>query len=679
MARRSLFAIAEDSFPSLDHCSGKVALLDFQSSHARWPSFLGMMRHIKKSRCSARRWATVCRTAISLAVACTVSISYAGTPAAGDWAAYNKTYTGERYSSLAQIDKSSVARLGRVCQAKLGDAGTFQSGPVVIGNRMYVTTTHTTVALDPATCEIVWQHVYKPEENEVYQVNRGVAVSDDRVFRGTADGRVLALDAKTGKELWRVKAANPLVGEFFDAAPLVWNRLLFLGTSGGDWAIRSRMYAFDTVTGAEKWRFNVVPLAGEEGSETWQAKPGTVYGGGGIWTSFALDEQTGELFVPTANPSPSFIPEDRPGNNLYTDSILVLDAKTGKRRWHFQHTPADALDNGTTAPALYDIDGKPRLAFGTKGGYVYVLDRNTHSVLARTAVTTVMEPLPKPSTSGVRVCPGFVGGMEWNGPALDPTSRTLFAGSVDLCNVVRKAREPYVPGRLYHGTMAELSTDPRDFAGRGWIVALDAENGAVKWRYASDSPVVAAVTPTAGGLVLSGTVAGVFLALDAQTGKELFRDATDGAIGGGVVTYLQSNRQYIAYMSGNVSRGPFFSVVGEPTITVLALDAQSRAMRTTHAPVDATPAPQGSLLSSHYRTYVGQKIYLQMCASCHGGEGQGGTGPALKGTTAKTRRDPRPLADIIKAPRSAVMPRFYPKALGDDEVRQLVEYLDTLK
>lgn len=600
-------------------------------------------------------------------------------PLPGPWSTFAKDYGGQRYSSLASINTHNVASLKRVCEVQLGDSGAFQSGLVVIGSTMYVTTAHTIVAMDAANCKIRWQYVYTPEESEVSQVNRGVAYYDGRVFRGTADGRVLAIDANTGKQLWRIKAANPGVGEFFSSAPIAWKNRVFIGTAGGDWGIRGRMLAFDADTGQRRWQFNLIPERGEPGFETWKIPDSANHGGGATWSTYTLDPDTGELFVPVGNPAPAFSPDTRPGDNLYTNSVVVLDAKTGKLKWYHQFLPNDGLDyDVAAAPVLYrDPKGRRMMAIGSKDGYLYGIDRDTHHLVFRTPVTTVMDPPPRPTASGVRACPGFAGGVQWNGPAINPETNVLYVGSVDLCSVVKTGAEEYVPGKLYHGTVAQLSTDDRDITARGWLVAVDSTTGKVLWKYHSDSPVLAGVTPTAGGLVFTGNVGGEFMAFDAKTGRQCYERRMDGALAGGLITYQEGTTQYIAFASGNVSRGPFFAIGGTPTVTIMRTGLIDDRPNIVRVEQDVSAPPQRAMLSNQYRTYFGQNYYLHFCATCHGGNGDGGIGPRLRGITK--RSDPRPIAEIIKNPKSAIMPKLYPKPLDDEDVEQIANFLDSWK
>jgi PQQ-dependent dehydrogenase (methanol/ethanol family) len=492
-----------------------------------------------------------------------------------EWPTYNNGYEGRRFSLLRDITARNVGSLREVCRLQLAEGGSFHTGPVVVDRAMYLTTALDTFSIDPTDCSVRWRSTYELEQSSVWPANRGVAVMNGRVFRGTVDGRLLALDAGTGNLIWKDVVGDPTLNEFVSGAPLAWNGLVITGTSGSDLGIKGRILAYDARTGREAWRFATIPTGDEVGADTWVRRQSAEIGGGGTWSSFALDAGSGEIFVPVGNPAPTNAPESRPGANLFTNSVVVLDARTGALKWWYQLDPNDSHDYDLgAAPMLYTTsDGRQVVAAAGKDGYLHVVDRLTHRLLFKTAVTTIENEGVRPSEKERRFCPGGLGGNQWNGPALDPTSRTLFVGAVDWCSMVRSTGETRFikgEGRFLHGATTSMVMNPPP---SGWLTALDADSGKVKWKYHAAAPIVAGVTPTAGGIVLTGDMAGNFLALDSRIGTLLYKKQTGGAVAGGVVTYAVEGRQYIAFTSGNVSRSTF-GAVGVPTLVILSLAEQ---------------------------------------------------------------------------------------------------------
>jgi alcohol dehydrogenase (cytochrome c) len=589
----------------------------------------------------------------------------------GPWPTYNNAYDGQRFSSAKAITPQNVGTLKRVCEVQLGDPGSFHSGPIVIDRTLYVTTAHTTVALDAADCSIQWRHVYKPEQPEVYAVNRGVAYLDGRLFRGTGDGRVIALDASNGKQVWLTKASDPLKGEFFSSAPIAWRDLVFIGTAGSDWGVRGYVIALDAKTGREKWRFYTIPMGNETGADSWKDPKSAAHGGGGMWTSYTLDTKSGELFVPVGNPAPDFAPDRRLGANLFTDSVVVLDALTGKLKWYHQFTANDGFDyDFGAAPALYTGGRNASLmAAGSKDGHLYGIDRATHKVLFKTPVTTIKNAGARPTVEGVEACPGPLGGVEWNGPAVDPHSRAIFVGSVDYCFLLKttSGTPEYKPGGMYFGT-SQTPAVAAD-AARGWIHAVDGDSGNILWKYQAAAPVVAGVTPTAGGVVFSGDLSGNLFALDAKTGRELYKLDTGGAVAGGVLTYETGGKQYVATTSGNVSRMTFHTA-GAPKLVILTTGLAKDEPKIVAVAKDPPP-PTGGSPSDR-----GKALFAQNCTACHGQHAEGGVGPALTGEAAK--KDTAQVVDFIKNPK-APMPKLYPAPLNDQDVADIAAFVETLK
>ena len=471
--------------------------------------------------------------------------------ATDSWLMYNKGYSGQRFSSLDQITADNAAKLQPVCIAQLGEQTPFQGSPVIYDGTIYMTTAYSTIALDAKTCAQQWKYTYTPQGVEPFNPNRGIAIAGGRVFRGTSDAHFIALDAKTGKLLWNIRPVDSSKGYFLSSAPIVWNDMVFTGTAGADWGAPAQLFAFDVKDGHTVWQFDEVV------DETFGGADPAATGGGSNWTSYSLDPSTGLLYVPVGNPAPDFAAKYRPGKNLYTNSVIAIDAKSGKLDHFYQQIPNDDLDRDTAAaPILFHArnpQGEDTLytAVANKAGHMFVYNETTKKEIYDVTTTTIENEGAKPTTEGTRVCPGIDGGVEWYGPSYDPTTASIYVGSVDWCTTFSLGETRYTPGQLFFG--GSYTNDPDEKA-QGWIRAYDATNGADKWSYKSDLPVVAGVTPTAGGVIFSGELTGNFIALDSATGKVLYSFYTGGPIGGGVSTYAIDGKQYVAVASGNSSR-----------------------------------------------------------------------------------------------------------------------------
>jgi alcohol dehydrogenase (cytochrome c) len=591
-----------------------------------------------------------------------------------DWPAYNNTYDGQRFSTLGQINTQNVSNLKQVCELRLGEEGPFQTGPVVVGGTMFLTTAHTTVAMDATTCAVRWRHVDASGQQDPISVNRGVAYLDGRLFRGMPGARLASFNAETGEKVWDVKVGDVAVGEFLSSAPIARRGRVFVGLAGGDWGIRGRVMAFDAVTGEQRWRFYTIPLGPERGAETWHIPETAERGGGAMWTSYTLDPSSDELFVPVGNAAPDFAPDLRPGDNLFTNSIVVLDAMSGGLKWWFQATPHDGFDYDVgAAPMLYQTrSGEARVAIGSKDGHLYGVARQSHAQRFKTPITTILNDDKKPTLEGIRACPGPLGGVEWNGPAFDPDSRTIYVGSVDWCATFNLGQDvKYKAGELYMGT--RYSGDNSENA-KGWVTALDGDTGAVRWKFQAPTPVVAGVTPTAGGLVFTGDLDGNFYALAKANGQVLHMINTGGSIAGGVVTYMVNGKQYVATTSGNVSRLTF-QTTGSPKVIVMAVDVPDNAPQTIVAL--PTVGSKGLVTAaSTSQTEHGAQLFQQFCTGCHGTDGEGGAGPSL--TSDSARRDIAAIAAFIKNPNPP-MPKLYPAPMDEADVAAVASHVVSLR
>lgn len=580
-------------------------------------------------------------------------------PRESDWVYYNRELTGLRFSDISDISAHNVAQLSELCRVRVSGPGPFSSSITMVDGVLYVTSRLSTIALDATNCDVLWKSNYTLEEAQVFNSHRGVGYGDGLVVRGTTDGRLLAYDAASGQERWRVKVGDPRVGEFVPSAPQVWDHRVFVGIANSDWGIRGRIMAFDVKTGRKLWSFNTIPGPGELGNDTW-AGDSWERGGGGTWTSYTIDPKTGELFVPVANPAMTWNGDARRGDNLFTNSILVLDAHTGKYLWHYQAIAHDTRDYDVSSPPILATlqDGRQIVAFTPKDGFLYVLDRHTHKLLYKVAATTILNQEAPPTDEGVRFCPGTNGGSEWNSPAFDSLNQTFVTGQTDWCTTVKRMTPPppYSPGKLYVGGVPSM-----DKESAGWLAAFDAKTGNARWRYKTRAPVTSGVTPTAGDVTFVGDMAGVFYVFRSSNGELLKKIETRGAIAGGVITYKTGGRQYVAITSGNISRSTWPTGGGVPSVVIYALPG----------------AGSTSLVKDPGDPEKGRSIFNSACVGCHGDGGAGGPGgPTLKGVGVRYTYDA--LVTFIEHPKSP-MPTLYPATLSEQDVRDVARYVATIR
>jgi alcohol dehydrogenase (cytochrome c) len=517
---------------------------------------------------------------------------------AGDWPRYNRTLTSERYSPLSQINTKNVGKLKVLCTYDVGQFTAFESGLIVVDNALIGTTEFDIFSLNPVTCAENWRthEVYPPS---LSPTNRGAAYMDGMLFRGTQDGRVLAYDFNTGKRIWETTIADPKRGESVSSAPIAWDGHVFVGNAGGDFkGGKGRMYALDAKTGKIVWEFFLVPRTegeatrGPQGAtplnmSTWKNAAGIPISGGATWTSYTLDTKTWQLYVPGGNPAPDFAIAAREGENLYTDSVVVLDAKTGDYKYHFKLVPKDWHDWDVSNPPvlIQTMGGKQLMSVAPKDGHLYGFDLADNGLLYRVPVTQV-EDVAAAFTPGkaVHFCPGAVGGAEWNSPAYHPQTNLIVVGEVDWCDTATPKDVNELRSVKVGQPWAGMATwNPFSMFGRfggadghwaGWVYAVDADTGVWKWRLKSNYPIVGGMTPTAGGVVFFGDIGGNFYALDAANGQKLWGQELGGAIGGGVITYTANGAQKVAVAAGFTHpEWPTKIVTAE--IVVLGLDSAS--------------------------------------------------------------------------------------------------------
>ena len=490
------------------------------------------------------------------------------------WLTDNKGYLGYRYSTLAQLNARSIRNVKRLCSFKLGEQGSFQGGPLVYNGLLYTTSAFGTFAIDAATCTKRWSYQHPHGEQMGQRNNKGAAIAGGRVIRGTPDGHLVALDAATGALLWDRTVMDASGGEYATAAPLIWNDMVFIGKAGGDLGIRGEMMAFRAYDGTKVWGWHTIPGLGETGSDTWKNPASLDHGGGGTWTAYSLDAASGLLLVPIGNPGPDFNNDARPGTNLFTNSLVALDAKTGELKWWHQLIGPEDRDWDTAVVAAFDpADGSHLAAVAGKDGVLHVVDRadgklrfTTSLVSQYTNLTTAI-----PTDKAIRLCP--IAAVQWNGPAYSPDTNLLYMNGIDWCAKAIKGQMPeYVRGKTYLGWATPTGYGDRDPIEQafGLVNAIDPADGQLKWRYRIPAPPVAGLTATAGGLVLTADTQGDVFALDAKTGALLRRIRLNaGAIDGGLITYAVKGKQFIAVAAGD--NNGTYKAKGDNAIVVLGL------------------------------------------------------------------------------------------------------------
>lgn len=500
---------------------------------------------------------------------CAAPLTHAAAPS--DWPSYNRTLHSDRFSPLAQITAANAARLKVVCSYDTGESTAFQSGLVQVDGALYATTEHNTYSIDPDTCKLNWK-MHEDFKDGYLGSQRGVAIEGGRVFRGATDGNVYAYDQKTGARLWHTNIGDQAKGETVPASPIVWNGLVFIGNAGGDnRGVKGRMYALDAATGKIVWEYYLVPKSagdkergpqaqGSPSDASWRNAPGVEITGGATWTTYSLDPASGELYVPGGNPAPDFARGLRKGDNQYAGSVVVLDAKTGAYKRHFSIVPEDFHDyDVSSAPALFTSkNGSELMALTPKDGFLYAYDRKTNKRLYKLPMTTQFNTTAKLSPKGTRFCPGTQGGSEWNGPAYDGSHDAIITGQVDWCSTVNVDDDDTVKSvaaaQSWSGAGGGFGKNDPQSKWAGWLTSSDALSGKQRWKFKTPAPIIGGVTPTAGGVVFAGDMAGNFYALDSASGTILFKQDLKGAVGGGVITFDTGAGQKVAVSTGMQSK-----------------------------------------------------------------------------------------------------------------------------
>jgi alcohol dehydrogenase (cytochrome c) len=483
-----------------------------------------------------------------------------------NWLMYSGNYSGNRHSLLDQINRDTVAGMEIAWVHQFNTLSTVETSPVVVDGMMYVTESPSTViALDAATGRPFWKYEHQVADKLTLccgENNRGVAVLGERVFVGTVDARLIALDAKTGSVLWNVEVGEASAGYSITNAPLVVKDMVITGIAGGEYGIRGFLDAYDVETGERRWRFYTIPDEGEPGNDTWGGDSWK-YGGAPTWVTGSYDPETNLLYWGTGNPAPDWNGDARPGDNLYSDSVVALDADTGELQWHFQFTPHDTHDwDAVQVPILANIQigGSERklMLWGNRNAFYYVLDRNDGEFLRAQAFAKqtwaegmdesgrpILIPGMDPTEEGIEVFPGITGGTNWWSPSFSPTSNLFYVRAYDGADIFYKRDDDFEEGDLFLGGYGEAADEPENVTTA--IRALDPLTGDLRWEYPIPTSFWGAgILTTAGGLVISGTGDGYVFALDDATGDELWHMSVGGQVHAGPVSYSVDGRQYVS-------------------------------------------------------------------------------------------------------------------------------------
>jgi alcohol dehydrogenase (cytochrome c) len=498
-----------------------------------------------------------------------------------NWLTYAGGYRSWRYSALDQIRAGNAGNLELKWVYQLDSMDKFEATPLVVDGVMYFSQPPSDViAVDAKTGRAFWTYRYTLSGNVGVccgRDNRGLAILGDTLFLAALDGNLVAIDAKTGKEVWKTRVVDPALGYSLTMAPLVVKDKVILGPAGGEYGIRGFVAAFDARTGKEAWRFHTIPEPGESGHETW-AEDAWQHGGGSIWLTGSYDPELNLIIQGVGNPGPDWNAKVRPGDNLYTSSVIALDADTGKRKWHYQFIPNDPWDwDAMQTPVMVDAEwqGKPRklLYWAHRDGVFYVLDRTNGEFLSGKPFVKVtwlagfdekgrpkLQPDSLPTAAGTLTYPGVQGGTNWYAPSYSPRTG-LFYLSVwaDYYSVYQEGAADYVAGRRFNGGDIRQPVPfnrnttllPNEEQGYGAIQALNPKTGEKVWQVKFADLTEGGVLSTAGDVVFTGNREGYFHAFDARDGKLLWKVSLGGYIAASPASYSVDGKQYIAVAAGH--------------------------------------------------------------------------------------------------------------------------------
>ncbi|MBT4914137.1 MAG: PQQ-dependent dehydrogenase, methanol/ethanol family [Gemmatimonadales bacterium] len=503
-----------------------------------------------------------------------------------NWLTYHGSYSSLRFSTLSQITTENVTDLESKWVLQNQVFGAWQSNPIVVDGIMYITERPNDVmAVDAVTGRVFW--MYRHTNDEAAAVccganNRGVAVLDDKVFMGTLDARLIALDRTNGQPLWDIEVADVNQAYSITMAPLVVKDKVLVGVGGGEFGIRGFIAAYDADTGEEAWRFYTIPGPGEPGHETWEGDDWE-HGGAPIWLTGSYDAELNLTYWGVGNPGPDWNPGQRPGDNLYSDAVIALNPDTGELDWYFQFTPNDGYDyDAVQVPLLVDMEweGEARklMLWANRNGYFYVLDRTDGEFLSGTPFVKVNwssgldengRPIQTPQPAGAPTWPGNQGGTNWYPPSYSPrTELFYFAAWEDYASIYEPEESVYREGRMFLGggfrvlsptegapTIGIGRSTPinnwTDAVGHGSVIAMDPRTGEAKWKYDQFDVSDSGMLTTETDLLFTGGREGYFHALDARTGALLWKASLGAQIVMAPITFMVDGKQYVSVISGH--------------------------------------------------------------------------------------------------------------------------------
>jgi alcohol dehydrogenase (cytochrome c) len=504
-----------------------------------------------------------------------------------NWLSYSGSYMSQRYSALRQIRPSNIGELELKWVFQAQSLESFETTPLVVDGVMYLTEApDTAVALDAATGRLFWRYQHNPDAAArpcCGRVNRGLAILGDTVFMATIDAKLIALDVKTGQPSWQIVVADPSKGYAMTLAPLVIKDKVIVGVAGGEYGIRGFIAAYDADTGAEAWRFYTIPGPGEPGHETWaDGGDAWLHGGASVWLTGSYDPDLDLTYWGIGNPGPDWNPAQRPGDNLYSDSVVALDPDTGELKWHFQFTPNDDYDyDAVQIPVLVDLptrdvsSGKLML-WGNRNGFFYVLDRTTGEFIRGNPFVKVNwasgldergRPIETPQGPEAITYPGVQGGTNWYSPSYSPSTKLFYLSAWENYGSIFKPEQTeYIEGVRFVGgfpgsPIAGIANLPgirrgpinnwTEALGNGAVIAIDPTTGEQRWRFPTTDVSSSGILTTATDLLFTGSREGYFYALDARTGAQLWRASLGGQGVNGPMSYAAGGAQHVAVAAGS--------------------------------------------------------------------------------------------------------------------------------